>query len=354
HLRINRLKELDEVDFEDVAGSSRTKKELLQMRRERDKLNKSLGGIREMSRTPSAVWIVDTNKEHLAVEEARKLHIPIIGILDSNCDPDLVDFPIPGNDDAIRAVGLLTRVVADAVAEGLIARSGAKTGETPDAAAAEPLAEWERELLGGDAEQAAVAATGGDATTEAPAAESTGAAAEATEATEVAAEATEAPEAPLEEAVVTDAVVTEAPAETVTEAPAETVTETPAETVTEAPAETVTEAPAEVVAEAATTAPEAVETEATAETVVETGTAAVSTDGEFGADSAAPLEDGSAPEGFEIKGNKNSMKFHAPSSPWYSRTNAEVWFRTAEAAEAAGFANAESGTDITEGETTEA
>ena len=130
HQRINRLKELDEIDFDDVAGSSRTKKELLQMRRERDKLNKSLGGIREMSRTPSAVWIVDTNKEHLAVEEARKLRIPIIGILDSNCDPDLVDFPIPGNDDAIRAVGLLTRVVADAVAEGLIARSGAKAGPT--------------------------------------------------------------------------------------------------------------------------------------------------------------------------------------------------------------------------------
>ncbi len=161
HLRINRLKELDEIDFEDVAGSSRTKKELLQMRRERDKLNKSLGGIREMSRTPSAVWIVDTNKEHLAVEEARKLHIPIIGILDSNCDPDLVDFPIPGNDDAIRAVGLLTRVVADAVAEGLIARSGVKTdgAAEPAVGAEEPLAEWERELLGGDADKAAVAAT---------------------------------------------------------------------------------------------------------------------------------------------------------------------------------------------------
>ena len=99
------------------------------MKRERDKLDKTLGGIREMTRTPSAVWIVDTNKEHLAVEEARKLRIPIIGILDSNCDPDQVDFPIPGNDDAIRAVGLLTRVVADAVADGLIARSGAKTGE---------------------------------------------------------------------------------------------------------------------------------------------------------------------------------------------------------------------------------
>ncbi|MFT4264798.1 MAG: 30S ribosomal protein S2 [Nocardioides sp.] len=147
HQRINRLKELEEIDFEDVAGSGRTKKELLQMKREKDKLAKTLGGLRDMGRTPSAVWIVDTNKEHLAVEEARKLRIPIIAILDSNCDPDDVDFPIPGNDDAIRAVGLLTRVVADAVAEGLIARSGAKTAEGE--AQAEPLAEWERELLTG-------------------------------------------------------------------------------------------------------------------------------------------------------------------------------------------------------------
>ena len=76
HQRINRLKELDDIDFDDVAGSSRTKKELLHMRREQIKLDKTLGGIREMSRTPSAVWIVDTNKEHLAVEEARKLKHP--------------------------------------------------------------------------------------------------------------------------------------------------------------------------------------------------------------------------------------------------------------------------------------
>ena len=179
HQRINRLKELDEIDFDDVAGSNRTKKELLQMKRERDKLDKTLGGIREMSKVPSAVWIVDTNKEHLAVEEARKLHIPIIGILDSNCDPDHVDYPIPGNDDAIRAVGLLTRVVADAVAEGLIARSGAKSEGEPTVGAEEPLAEWERELLQGDADKAAVAATGGDATAEAPASEATGAASEA-------------------------------------------------------------------------------------------------------------------------------------------------------------------------------
>ena len=201
HQRINRLKELDEIDFDDVAGSSRTKKELLQMRRERDKLNKSLGGIREMGRTPSAVWIVDTNKEHLAVEEARKLHIPIIGILDSNCDPDLVDFPIPGNDDAIRAVGLLTRVVADAVAEGLIARSGVKAGTDGAEAvgAEEPLAEWERELLGGDAEQAAEAATGAPADAEEAASEATGAATEAAEAAEAAAEEPVAEEPVAEE-----------------------------------------------------------------------------------------------------------------------------------------------------------
>ena len=96
-----------------------------------------------MSKTPSAVWVVDTKKEHLAVDEAQKLGIPVVAILDTNCDPDEVAYPIPGNDDAIRSVNLLTRVVADAVAEGLIARQGGKSGQ----AAAEPMAEWERELL---------------------------------------------------------------------------------------------------------------------------------------------------------------------------------------------------------------
>jgi small subunit ribosomal protein S2 len=194
HQRINRLKELDELDFDDVAGSGRTKKELLQMKRERDKLDKTLGGIREMARTPAAVWIVDTNKEHLAVEEARKLRIPIIGILDSNCDPDQVDYPIPGNDDAIRAVGLLTRVVADAVADGLMARSGAKTSE--GTAAEEPLAEWERELLQGAADEAAAQATGGDAATETPAAEATGASSEGAAAPVETVAAADAPAAP--------------------------------------------------------------------------------------------------------------------------------------------------------------
>jgi small subunit ribosomal protein S2 len=199
HQRINRLKELDGVDFDQVAGSGRTKKELLQMRREHVKLDKTLGGIRDMTRTPSAVWIVDTNKEHLAVEEARKLRIPIIGILDSNCDPDLVDFPIPGNDDAIRAVGLLTRVIADAVAEGLIARSGVKAAEGAEAVGAEePLAEWERELLEGDkpAEAPAAEAPAAEAV-EAPAAE-TAEVVEAPAAEAEVAEVVEAPEAPAE------------------------------------------------------------------------------------------------------------------------------------------------------------
>jgi len=232
HQRINRLKELDDIDFDDVAGSSRTKKELLQMRRERDKLNKSLGGIREMGRTPSAVWIVDTNKEHLAVEEARKLRIPIIAILDSNCDPDDVDFPIPGNDDAIRAVGLLTRVIADAVAEGLIARSGAKDETGTTVGAEEPLAEWERELLE-KAETPAAEAT----ETEAPAAEAPVADAPAADApvaeAPVADEAPLADEVPAEPAPATD----EAPA--ADEAPAEAPVEetTPVEAETEAPAE---------------------------------------------------------------------------------------------------------------------
>ena len=147
--RLTRLKELEEIDFDDVAGSGRTKKELLILKREQDKLEKTLGGIRNMAKVPSAVWIVDTKKEHLAVDEARKLGLPVIAILDTNCDPDEVDYKIPGNDDAIRSVTLLTRVIADAVAEGLIARSsGGKSQPQAEGNVAgdEPLAEWEREL----------------------------------------------------------------------------------------------------------------------------------------------------------------------------------------------------------------
>ncbi|MFI6688741.1 30S ribosomal protein S2 [Streptomyces sp. NPDC050485] len=200
--RLQRLKELEQIDFEDVAASGLTKKELLVLSREKAKLEKTLGGIREMQKVPSAVWIVDTKKEHIAVGEARKLHIPVVAILDTNCDPDEVDYKIPGNDDAIRSVTLLTRVIADAVAEGLIARSGVATGDSKpgEKAAGEPLAEWERDLLEGEkkadseesveaAAPAAEAEKPAEAAVEAPAAE----AAEA-------AEATEAPAADAEQA----------------------------------------------------------------------------------------------------------------------------------------------------------
>jgi small subunit ribosomal protein S2 len=150
HKRLQRLKELEQIDFDDVAASGLTKKELLVLRREKDKLAKTLGGIRDMAKVPSAIWVVDTNKEHLAVDEARKLGIPVVAILDTNCDPDVVDYPIPGNDDAIRAVQLLTRVIADAAADGLLKRhSGRAAAEQGADADAEPLAEWERELLAG-------------------------------------------------------------------------------------------------------------------------------------------------------------------------------------------------------------
>ncbi|MGW1711982.1 MULTISPECIES: 30S ribosomal protein S2 [Streptomyces] len=195
--RLQRLKELEQIDFEDVAASGLTKKELLVLSREKAKLEKTLGGIREMQKVPSAVWIVDTKKEHIAVGEARKLNIPVVAILDTNCDPDEVDYKIPGNDDAIRSVTLLTRVIADAVAEGLISRSGVNTGDKGEKAVAEPLAEWERDLLEGEKKA-------DDA--EAPAAEAAAAEAPAEAPVEAAAEAEVAAEAPVE------APVAEAPA----------------------------------------------------------------------------------------------------------------------------------------------
>ncbi|MFC8431739.1 30S ribosomal protein S2 [Streptomyces sp. NPDC057253] len=183
--RLQRLKELEQIDFEDVAASGLTKKELLVLSREKAKLEKTLGGIREMQKVPSAVWIVDTKKEHIAVGEARKLNIPVVAILDTNCDPDEVDYKIPGNDDAIRSVTLLTRVIADAVAEGLISRSRVATGDKGEKVAGEPLAEWERDLLeGGEkkAEEAPAAEAAEAPAAEAPAAEAPAAEAPAAEA----------------------------------------------------------------------------------------------------------------------------------------------------------------------------
>ena len=217
--RLTRLKELEELDFDDVAGSGYTKKELLIFKREKDKLERTLGGIRTMGRVPSAVWIVDTKKEHLAVDEARKLGLPVIAILDTNCDPDEVDYKIPGNDDAIRSVTLLTRVIADAVADGLMARSGSRTADGEEAEVGEePLPEWERELLAGDAAEAAEQV--------APGAGETAAAA----ATEAAVETTEAVAEPSQAVAEPSEAVAE-PSEAVAE-PSEAVAE-PSEAVAE-------------------------------------------------------------------------------------------------------------------------
>ncbi|WP_407360620.1 30S ribosomal protein S2 [Microbacterium sp. LBN7] len=139
--RLARMKELEELDYEVPANSGFTKKELLLKKRELDKLHKSLGGIRNLTKTPSAIWVVDAKREHLAIDEAKKLGIPVIGILDTNADPDDFQYPIPGNDDAIRSVSLLTRIIADAAAEGLQQKHNPESGD------AEPLAEWEKELL---------------------------------------------------------------------------------------------------------------------------------------------------------------------------------------------------------------
>jgi small subunit ribosomal protein S2 len=164
HKRLQRLKELEDMEQTGVmAGLS--KKEQLGLTREKAKLERSLGGIRDMQKVPSAVWVVDTKKEHIAVGEARKLGIPVVAILDTNCDPDEVDYKIPGNDDAIRSISVLTRVIADAVAEGLMARSAAQAnagredGAEPVIGGDEPLADWERELLTGQTDEATAAAT---------------------------------------------------------------------------------------------------------------------------------------------------------------------------------------------------
>jgi small subunit ribosomal protein S2 len=242
HARLQRLKELEDIDFDDVPGSGMTKKELLRLRREKEKLETTLGGIRDMQKLPSAVWVVDTNKEHLAVAEAKKLGIPVVAILDTNCDPDEVDYPIPGNDDAIRSVQLLTRVVADSVADGLRLRSErAGGGEGAGPAAEEPLAEWEQELLSGGAETPAGETPAGETPAgETPAGETP--AAEVAPAEPAIAEPAEAPaaaegaapeSAPAETAPAESAPAESAPAET---APAETA---PAES---APAEPVTDA----------------------------------------------------------------------------------------------------------------
>jgi small subunit ribosomal protein S2 len=115
-----RIDRLNSINAREQSGelSLLTKKEAAQLIKERDVLEQNLGGIKNMTRLPDIIFVIDIEKEHLAVEEARKLHIPIVALVDTKCDPDLVDYVIPGNDDAIRAVKLITATIANAVIEG--------------------------------------------------------------------------------------------------------------------------------------------------------------------------------------------------------------------------------------------
>ena len=156
--RLKRMKELQAMDAAEDGYKGRTKKEVLMLNRERTKLERVLGGISDMTKAPSALWIVDTNKEHIAVKEAHKLNIPVVAILDTNCDPDDVNYPIPGNDDAIRSTKLLTGIVATAVEEGRKAR------EEPQLAAAKEAAGDSASKEQRDAAEAAAASDPASAT----------------------------------------------------------------------------------------------------------------------------------------------------------------------------------------------
>jgi len=116
-LRIDRLKELDTM-IEDGSINRFPKKEILRLQHEREKLAKNLGGIKDMTRLPGVLFVVDTHREKIAVAEANRLGVPVVAIVDTNCDPDVIDYPIPGNDDAIRSVRLITAKIADACIEG--------------------------------------------------------------------------------------------------------------------------------------------------------------------------------------------------------------------------------------------
>jgi small subunit ribosomal protein S2 len=162
HERIKRMRELEEM-VSTGAVDALPKKEGLRLRHEYEKLSRNLIGLKDLDRAPEAVFILDTKKEEIAVREARKLGIPIVAVLDTNCDPDDVDYAIPGNDDAIRAGALLTRIIADAAIEGRSMRpegadqaaaapAASAPAEVLPGAAAEPKAEWELQL---EAEEAA-------------------------------------------------------------------------------------------------------------------------------------------------------------------------------------------------------
>jgi len=197
--RVGKLLEYERMraagDFEEMP-----KKEALRYTRELDKLDRNIGGIKTMAKLPSVVFIMDTIVEHIAVTESRKLHIPIVAVVDTNCDPDLITYPIPGNDDAIRSAELMTRVIAEAVVEGKLIHSRA-SGAPDGAVEAERTPEQEAAIAGAQAEARRQAAA------EASAREARLAAAQ-----EAAPVVVEAPAADSANGVVAEAPAAEAPA----------------------------------------------------------------------------------------------------------------------------------------------
>ena len=163
---IKRLKELTELQGQAAAATGLTKKELLNREREREKLEKTLGGIQNMGDLPDLMFVIDTNKEQIAIKEAKKLGIPVVAVVDSNCDPDDVDFPFPGNDDAARAISLYANLIADAVLDGLAestAGLGIDLGEAEDVS---ELVEADVAVAESEAKAEEPEATGDDAAAE--------------------------------------------------------------------------------------------------------------------------------------------------------------------------------------------
>ena len=275
--RVDKMKEYERMR-DSGEFDAMPKKEALLIQRELTKLERNLGGIRGLTKAPDAVFILDTKLENTAVTEANKLGLPLVAVVDTNCDPDLVDYVIPGNDDAIRSGDLMSRVIADAVLEGHFIRS-------------------KRAEMAGVPKEAAADAKPAERTAEEQAAHDQ-AQAEARAAATAAAQEREARIAAEKDAA--EAAADEAPAE-------------------------------EAAADEA-------EKEAAAAPAEEAAAPAAESAGPDG--SHEPLDDGSMPEGFEIKGNSDSMKFHQPGGRWYDQTVAEIWFNTPEAATAAGYKEA--------------
>jgi small subunit ribosomal protein S2 len=287
------------------------KKEALLLDRELTKLQRNLGGLRDMKKAPDCVFVIDTKKEHIAVTEANKLGIPVVAIVDTNVDPDVIQFPIPGNDDAIRANGLLVRVIADAIEEGrYIAQRRPKAGAA-EGVAAEPKPERSPE------EEAAFAQAQAEARNAAARAQADREARLTASKQKPAAEAAAADEATPDDAAAEAAAADEAPAAVEAAMPDDAAAEAAA-------------------ADDATPDDAAAETAAVEEATPE-AEAATAADQPYGEGSHGPIADDAQPDGFPIKGNADSMLYHTPDSPFYGRTVAEVWFANEAAAEGAGF-----------------